>query len=255
MIVVIEHEPVETACRLGAVLRDHGHRLHVVRPHLGEPLPADLDGVDGLVVMGGPQNVDQAGELTYLSDEMDYLTRCHEASLPVVGVCLGAQLIAAALGGEVGPAETPEWGFGKVKQTFFGTTDPLHSGLPWDTPVFHAHGQTITQPPPGGTPMPLSGSEHSKCQAFRVGLTTYGFQYHFEWTRGDIQEIVAEQADWVRSIGGDPDATLGQMDEAYPMYRHFGDRLCLNLVTLLYPLDKRLPPSGVPVENFHGHKS
>ena len=250
-LIVFEHHPLETADRLGTVLNEHGHKLTIIRLHRGETVPADLDDVDGVISLGGPMNVGEIDDHAWMQPELDYLQAAHEADLPVLGICLGAQLIATALGGAVDKMDAPEIGFAKVTSTFFGTTDTLHLGIPWDTMPFHAHGQEVNTPPPGGTPAPLSGSKACKCQSFRVGLNTYGFQYHFEWSRKTIEMVVADDPDFYGSGELDTDDLLRSLDTHFENYRHLGDRLCQNIANLLFPIDKRLPPSGVNVDNFH----
>lgn len=249
-IVVFEHHPLETAGRLGTILNEHGHKLRIVQLHRGEPLPADLDGVDGVISMGGPMNTDELDQHDWMQPELDYLKQAHDADLPVLGVCLGAQLLAVALGGEVEKMDQPEIGFGKVTSTFFGTVDPILLGIPWETVPFHAHACEVTKPPPGGTPIPLQGSKACKCQMFRVGLNSYGIQYHFEWTRRMLDMILVDDPEFY----GSGDKTLDEInlgvDQHYDLYRHLGDRLCENLSTLMFPIDKRLPPSGISVTNF-----
>ncbi|MEM6459327.1 MAG: type 1 glutamine amidotransferase [Planctomycetota bacterium] len=250
-IVVFEHHPLETAGRLGETLNQHGHRLEVVQLYRGADVPPDLDSIDGVVSMGGPMNTDEADQHAWMQPELDYLKAAHDAELPVVGVCLGAQLIATALGGEVGHMDRPEIGFAPVKSSFFGTVDPVLLGVPWELPMFHAHGCEVTKAPPGGTPLPLQSSAGCKVQSFRVGLNTYGFQYHFEWTRRTIDAVLDDDPTFYGSGEYDTDTIRESLDTHYDLYRHLGDRLCANLATLMFPLDKRLPPSGANVENYH----
>lgn len=250
-LIVFEHHPLETADRLGTILNEHGHKLCIIQLHRGEPVPADLDDVDGVITLGGPMNTDELDQHDWMQHELDYLEAAHDADLPVLGICLGAQLIATALGGAVEKMDAPEIGFHKVTSTFFGTTDTIHLGVPWDTTPFHAHAQQVTSPPPDGTPIPLAGSKACKCQAFRVGMNTYGFQYHFEWTRKSIEMIVADEPEFYGSGELDTDELIRSLEEHYDNYRHFGDRLCQNLAALMFPIDKRLPPSGANVDNFH----
>ena len=169
--------------------------------------------------------------------------------MPVVGVCLGAQLIARSLGGEVGPMDQPEIGFGPVELSFPGKSDAVLAGIPWSTYQFHAHGQQVTELPPGASS--LAGSAACPHQAFKVGLTTYAFQYHFEWNRADIECFLGEQDDWIRQRGADPQAVRQSLDAHYPLYRHLGDRQCRTLADLVFPLDKRLDHRIGPVQNFH----
>ncbi len=244
-ILVLEHDRHETSARLGQVLRDHGHRLRVVRLHEGDALPVDLDDVDGVVSMGGPMNVPDTAEHAWIEPEMQLLKAAHEAGLPMVGVCLGAQLIASALGGQVRAMPASEMGWHEVKLTFPGTLDPIYAGIPWRTVQFHSHGQEVAKLPEGATV--LAGSELCKVQAFRVGLKVYGFQYHFEWTREEIEVMLATV---LAEAGVETGPIRAQMDEHYDMYRHMGDRLCETLTLLLFPIDKRPRATMRPVKNW-----
>jgi len=249
-ILIIEHDDLDSSQRLGTTLSDHGHKLLVVQVHKGQSLPPDLDNIDGLISMGGPQDTDQVKDHAWMKRELEMITEAHERGIPVLGVCLGAQLIAVALGGEVGRMDKPELGMAGTKLSFFGTTDPILTGLPWDTIQMHAHGCEVTAPPPGGTPAPLVSSDGCKAQAFRVGLTTYGFQYHFEWTKQRCLDIIDHNAKWVEAIGTTADELKAGVEEHYAMYRHLGDRLCKTIADRLFPLDKRLPPTRQEVANF-----
>lgn len=235
-IVVFEHAPMETAAAIGQTLLRHNHRLRVVRFHAGDRVPPDLDDVDGIVSMGGPMNVDEVAAHPWIADELAYLKQAHEAQVPIVGVCLGHQLIAAALGGEVKAMAAPEIGWHAIRLAFPGTIDPLFAGIAWESMMFHVHGQEVARLPPGATP--LASSAACKMQAFRVGLTTYGFQFHFEWSRRDLQAIV-DKDPFVRQHA-DPAAIAAAIDEHYPGYRRRGDRLCEQIAELLMPIDKRL---------------
>lgn len=248
-ILIFQHHRAEPTCRLGETLQDIGHRLRTVALYEGESLPSDLDDVDGVISMGGPMNVDQADAFPWIEGEMALIKQAHEAKLPVVGICLGAQLVAKALGGEVGPMEQAEVGFGPLRLAFPGTTDPIYAGIPWSTTTFHAHAQQVTDLPPGATP--LAGSPACKNQAFKVGLTTYAFQYHFEWDRADLARVLSSMTGWLTEIGADVPAIKADIDKSYPMYRHLGDRLCRTLTDLVFPLDKRLSHKLGPVQNYH----
>jgi GMP synthase-like glutamine amidotransferase len=235
-LLVLQHEGHESPMLLGRVLQGHGHRLRTIRLDLGEPLPADLDDVDGIVAMGGSANVDEVGTYPWLEPEMAYLKQAHAAGRPIVGVCLGAQLIAAALGGKVAAMAEPEVGWKPVKLAFAGTTDPLLAGVPWETVQFHLHGQEVTQLPPEG--VPLAGSARCKLQAFRVGLTTYAFQYHFECDHAGIARFASD--DLVSKAGEKADVIVADCKHHFAAYRRLGDRLAENIAMLLFPIDKRV---------------
>ncbi len=233
-ILILQHVANEPACRIGEVLRDTGHRLRVCEIFNGQAIP-DLDNVHGVVSMGGPMNVEDQATLPWLAQEMELLRSAHARGVPIVGVCLGAQLLAAALGGEVAAMKTPEVGWANVKLAFPGTIDTIYTGIPWDTTQFHLHGQEVTKLPPGATP--LAGSAACRTQAFKVGLRSYGFQYHFEYRRDDLPTFI--QDGLFAKAGVEGQAFLTQANVYYDAYRHLGDRLCRNLAGYLFPLDKR----------------
>lgn len=249
-ILVTEHAQHDYPNRLTATLADHGHKLRVVRPQRGEALPPDLDNIDGLVLMGGPQNTDEQDQHPWMAREIELIKQAHDAGLPIVGVCLGAQLVAVALGGEVGKSQTPELGMAEVTQSFFGTTDPLLAGIPWTSVQMHAHAHEVTVPPPGGTPAPLMSSAGCKAQCFRVGLTTYGYQYHFEWDKPKCLSVIDENPAWAQAAGTDAGTLKQGVEEHYDLYRHLGERQCKLIADRLFPLDKRLPDTGKEVANF-----
>lgn len=252
-IVVFEHHAMETSARLGQVLRDHGHRLRVVRLYAGDPVPADLDDVDGVVSMGGPMNTDQADQFPWIDQEAAFIKAAHEAGLPIVGVCLGAQLIAHALGGKVQKMDAPEIGWLPVNQFRPGFPDTVFGGIPWKTNQLHTHSQQVTELPPGG--VLLASSDACKHQAFRVGLTTYAFQYHFEWTRSDIAGILEQFAQWITDSGQNVDSIQSDTDAKYDLYRHLGDRLCETLTTLVFCIEHRLNHTKGPAANFDASQS
>jgi GMP synthase (glutamine-hydrolysing) len=233
-LLVFQHERNEPPAVLGSILRDHGHRLRVVELFAGQPVPPDLDDVDGIVSMGGSPNVDQAADYPWMAAEMAMIKQAHDRSIPIVGVCLGAQLIAAALGGKVSPMATPEAGWANVTQSFPGTIDTIYGGIPWDTMQMHMHGQEITALPPGGTP--LAGSKLCKTQSFRVGMTTYGFQYHFEWDHNDIAQAARDSL--VAKAGVTAESITKGIEHHYPSYRRLGDRLCETIALMLFPIDR-----------------
>ncbi|MFA9479241.1 type 1 glutamine amidotransferase [Phycisphaerales bacterium AB-hyl4] len=237
-ILVFQHNSHETPARLGDILRDNGHRLRVFRLNEGDSLPPDLDDVDGIISLGGPMNVDEADEHKWINDELAYLKQAIDADLPVVGICLGAQLIAAAMGGKVEAMPAAELGWHNVKLAFPGTIDPMMAGLPWTHMQFHLHGQEVTELPPDATP--LAASKVCKNQAFKVGLRAFGFQYHFEWDKQQLHAALDGHQAWIGEAEGDVEAIRTEIDTYYEMYRHLGDRLSANLATLLFPLDKRL---------------
>lgn len=254
MLLVFQHELSEGPGRLGSVLRDHGHQLQVIRTFAGDPIPATLDGVDGVLILGGGMNTCDVEKHAWMAREIEIIKEAHAAGVPVLGMCLGAQLVAVALGGEVGPAEKPEIGMGKVSLSFFGSNDPMLVGLPYEFITAHAHGQEVKKAPANGTPMALVSSKGCRQQAFRVGLRTYGFQYHFEWTLPQIEAAIDAMPEWLVTLGMEAAALKAEARAAYPRYEELGLRQSHLVASRLFAIEKRLPATGANVENFHAHR-
>ena len=153
-----------------------GLRTEIRRLDLGAGMPPPGE-VDGLVVMGGPMGVYETGKYGFLESECKLIRELVARGRPVLGVCLGAQLLASALGARVFPGHKPEIGFGSVQLTGAGNDDPLMGPAGPIVPVFHWHGDTFDLPQ-GATL--LASSEDYPHQAFRFGKCAYGLQFHLE---------------------------------------------------------------------------
>jgi len=195
-------------------------------------VPRDLDDVRGVVILGGPQNIGDAD--AWLSAEAAFIRKAHDANLPVLGICLGAQLIAHALGGKVARMPEPEVGFMPVR-TLDGAaqTEILLAGIPWQAHVFHAHACEVVEPPPGA--MVLQSSDRCRVQCFRVGLRTIGFQYHFEVDRPMIGTFCGQFEHLLESAGVTCEQIQAQADKHYDRMAVMGDRLALNFVNFAFP--------------------
>lgn len=222
-------------------LRDHGFKLDIRRVDLpadqgGKPVPTDLDNVAGVVSMGGTQNVGDSHP--WLRPEIEFLKAAHDAQLPVIGVCLGHQLLGTALGGEVGPMDAPEAGFTKVSILGPGHTDRILGGIAWDSHQFQCHAQELKGTPPGATL--LASSEGCKVQAFKAGLRTYSFQYHFELDRKGIDTFAQEQSNLFAQANIDSQELSQQADRHYASFARLADRLSVNIATLAFSFDELL---------------
>ncbi len=235
-IVVFQHSDAQNAGRLGLTLRDHGFRLDFRRPdlHAEAAIPPDLDNVQGVLVLGGRQNVTDG--LAWMDREIDFVRRAHEAQIPVLGICLGAQVIARALGGEVAAMAKPEVGFTKVDIVGPGQTDRILAGVRWSSQQFQSHGQEVTKLPPGATL--LASSAQCKVQAFCAGIRTYAFQYHFEPDRKEIDGFFDRNKEMFEGAGVDRDTLSKQCDEHYPGFARLADRLCVNIASFCFTFEE-----------------
>jgi GMP synthase (glutamine-hydrolysing) len=191
LLVVVPSES-DPPARLGEWLRAAG--LNLDERHLGaaDELPDDLDGVDGLLVLGGPQSATDPAETSpELVGVRALLSQALAADLPTLAVCLGAQLLATVGGGTVRVGvDGPEVGATLVAKRDAADADPLFRPLPLSPDVLQWHHDEISQLPTGATL--LASSPHYPHQAFRVGRHVYGLQFHIETT----PEIVR---DWAES--------------------------------------------------------
>lgn len=235
-IIVLQHQESGHPGRLGRTLRDYAHRLDIRRLDAGDRVPVDLDDVDGVVSMGGRQNV--GDNVSWLREEMEFLKAAHEASIPVVGVCLGAQLVAAALGGQVGPMEKPEIGFHPVSINPAGQTDTLLAGVAWTAAQFCHHGQMITELPTGATL--LASSDACRVQIFKVGMKTYGYQFHFEADRAQIEALCRANTDLNQRVGVTAEQVLTQADKHFDAFARAADRISENIAAYLMPATTRV---------------
>jgi GMP synthase (glutamine-hydrolysing) len=170
-LLAIQHVPWEGPHR---VLEACGAlHVHTVRPLAGQPLPPQEE-ISGAVVMGGPMNVDEVERFPALAAEREWLAAAVRCELPVLGICLGAQLLARALGAEVRPGEGPEIGFAPVEISDPG--DPVLGGLAPSTDVLHWHGDVFNLPDGAQS---LASSAMTEHQAFRAG-NAWGALFHPE---------------------------------------------------------------------------
>lgn len=183
----LQHADFEDLGVIAPWLAQHGHSVHGTCLYAGEALP-EAAGFDALIVMGGPMNIYEHAAHPWLPAEKRLIAAAVEAGRRVLGICLGAQLLADALGGPVRRNEHSEIGWFEVQLTPEGRQSPLLGGLPQNFKAFHWHGDTYALPPGA---QHLATSAGCAQQAFSFGERLLGLQFHLEAT-------YANAAEWFR---------------------------------------------------------
>jgi GMP synthase (glutamine-hydrolysing) len=214
VLAVIHGEKVRAGVFGGAVAA-RGHRLEEWSLAWGTSLPRPLDAYGAVLVFGGAMHADQEGHHPWLREENLFLQRLLDIRKPVLGVCLGAQLLAKAAHAHVGPAREPEIGWLPVELTDEAADDPVLGGLPqrFDAFQWHYYEHSI---PAGG--VELARSEVCT-QAFRLGDSAWGVQFH--------PEVTLEQVEgWLEEDEPVPPGLLEQTRERIEGWNELGKTLC-----------------------------
>jgi GMP synthase (glutamine-hydrolysing) len=162
---------------LGDILQEHDIACEVVKVE-ETPVPDPTD-YDAMIAMGGPQHVGQNDRYPYLVGATAAIRRAVDNEIPYLGLCLGGQLLASAMGAQVRPHISTTVGFYEVFFTEVGKRDPLFAGLPGYQQVFHWHEDTFDIPQGA---VQLATNEYTPNQVFRFGRHAYGTQFHIEAT-------------------------------------------------------------------------
>jgi len=197
-VLVLQHVAAETAGRIGDAVAAAGHTLRVVRTFAGEPVPKSLDAVAGLVVMGGPMGVYERDQFPSLHDELRLIEQALRAERPMLGVCLGSQLLAHALGADVRPGPAKEIGWYRLTLHQAAAADLMLSGAPRAFTAFHWHGDVFDLP---AGAVGLARSAQTSWQGFRYGPNAWGLLFHMEVTEPLVAAMVQAFPDELAGAG------------------------------------------------------
>lgn len=231
--LLLQHVPHEGPARVGQALARAGIELDRRELFAGQAVPESLEGFDVLVVMGGPMGVEDVDNPRYpfLGAELGLLRLAVARDFPTLGICLGAQLLAAAAGARVYPnvvGDPPrplrEVGWGAVHFTRTPEEEPVLAGLDPAELVLHWHGDTFELPP--GAVL-LASTLECPHQMYRLGRRMFGLQFHVELEQRDLETWLAADADYVRGALGAGGAERIRRDTAryLPRFRERGDAL------------------------------
>jgi len=208
-VLIIQHEAGEGPGTIEEEVIRAGHKVRRVRIDQGDKVPSETGAVAGLVVMGGSMGVGDQGKLSHLKDEIALLKQFHKAEKPILGICLGAQLLAAALGTEVAAGEK-EIGWFPVRKLPDAFKDPVLRRLPENFPALMWHGDHFALPKGA---VHLLSTDKCACAAFRHGKKAYGLVPHLEMTAAMVDEIVASSRKKLESAGVEVSGILEDTSE------------------------------------------
>lgn len=182
--LVIQHLDIEPPALIGEVIRAAGHNLTTIHLDQGEQLPASLADFNGCIIMGGPQSAND--QSAYIQAELAWVKEAIAAELPMLGICLGAQIMARSAGADITPSPARELGWFPVYHTV--ESDPLFAAMPEGMAVFQWHGETFSL-----TDAMTLIATHPQvpAQAFRLGKAQYGLQFHVEVSEAIIEMWIA----------------------------------------------------------------
>ncbi len=230
--LILMHAPYEGPGSFGEVLRDSGASVTTVRLYETPDAPLVETEFDLIISLGGPQDADDVTTHPWLARETEMLARAARDGRKVLGICLGSQILARALGATVRRGSSPEIGFSPIQVSDRGNNDPILAGLKETETVMHWHQDTFDLPEGA---VHLASSEFTPNQAFRLGRYAYGLQFHLEVTPELLAEWLENPAVRQQLVdnGGSPEQLLEQSKEHDKRLRWLCNSVLSRLVHLM----------------------
>lgn len=205
-VLIVQNDPYEGAGLLSTLMAKRGINQHVVQGFHAPYAELSPRRFGALVVLGGAQSAYETQTYPFLEREMDLCRAFVDANKPIAGFCLGAQLLAVALGGEVVAGTEKEIGWYDLNLREDANNDALLKDHPRTLLSYHFHGDVIRHVPGSAV---LAASALTECQLFRHGTNAYGFQYHAEVNRALLDEMCRNNVDYLAENGIDAEELIG----------------------------------------------
>ena len=229
MIHALYHIPTETLGLVKTCLLERG--MDVIEHHLheGQKVPSLSREIEALIVMGGPMSVHDTQRYSFLDAEVEFIQKTIISKRPVLGVCLGSQLIAKALGARVYPNDIREVGWHPIEMLPEARDDKLFSETPQTFNVLQWHGDTFDLPQGA---VHLARSDRCINQAFRWGSSTWGLQFHLEVTPDMIETWIQdeESLSYIRGAGEDPQVIIEKTPTMFSTLRPLAEKIILQFL-------------------------
>jgi GMP synthase (glutamine-hydrolysing) len=209
-ILVIQNSELDPIGVLGEHLEARGARLQTWLPTQEDNPPEDA--YLGLIIMGGPMNAHEDDQFPHLSQTVELIRQFHADNKPVMGICLGAQLIARAFGSQVYPHSIPEIGFSPIRVTSPSAPELWLQDCPEELHLMQWHFDTFDLPPQATL---LMTNDVCQNQAYRIGSNIYGFQFHLEVTPDIVMGWQFFKNDWIEAHYPHLDRQLEEQIQVY----------------------------------------
>lgn len=229
-VIIVQHAEPEKPGLIAEALKARGYFPDLVRTHAGGRVPSGMGGAAGLVIMGGPMGVYEHERYPFIRDEMRLIEQALREEKPVLGICLGSQLLAATLGGDVKRGKQKEIGWHSVALTDSASGDAVCKCLDRSFVACHWHGDVFDLP---SGAVCLASSRQTAFQAFRYDKNAYGLLFHMEITEEILRGMVATFANELAAEGLDGGEILQQSQDHLPRLDALGRRAFSEWAALL----------------------
>ncbi len=229
-LLVLQHIEIETPGLFELLLKERGIEIDFIHGYRGDAYPESIESYSGFIVMGGPMGVYEESAYPFLKAEKFYLEKVLQTEKPVLGVCLGSQLLASVLGAEVKKGLQKEIGWYEVALTEEGKQDPLLKEAPTQFTPLHWHGDVFDLPKGA---VSLASSQLTQHQAFRYRKNVYGFLFHMEVTEIMLPIWIDRFAEELKEAHLNGPQILRQAQDLMPKVHSMAQPLFSNWFNLL----------------------